>query len=205
MEIRPKVTKEELLTKMSEIKNSDNVKKALDLATKAHNGQLREGGGSYLTEHVYLVTSLLFEEYKNDPRINDLVTISLLHDVVEDGGVKIANIKTLFGNSISESVALLSKTQEEDDPSLSQNEKYIVTQNYLLRLSENIDAVIIKLFDRLANINSILEDSVVLKHEKYLRYIRETKNLYIPLAKRYNFTKIVKKFEDEIDRIEKLF
>jgi len=201
---RPNITKEELLSQMSEIKESDNVKKALDLACKAHKGQLREGGGSYLTEHVYLVTSLLFDEYKNDPRINDLVTISLLHDVVEDGGFKIANIKSLFGNNISESVALLSKTLEEDDSSLSQDEKYIVNQNYLLRLSENIDAVIVKLFDRLANINSILEDSVASKHEKYLRYIRETKNLYIPLAKKYNFKKIEKKFEDEINRIEKL-
>lgn len=202
---RPKVTKAELLKQMSEIKNSDNVKKALQLAMKAHRKQLREGGGSYLTEHVYLVTSLLYEEYKNDSRINDLVTISLLHDVVEDGGVKITNIENLFGNSISKSVALLSKTDEEEDPSLSQDEKYIVTQNYLLRLSEDIDAAIVKLFDRLANIMSIMEDSVLSKHEKYLRYIRETKNLYIPLAKKYNFTKIVKKFENEIDRIEKLF
>lgn len=202
---RPKVTKAELLKQMSEIKNSDNVKKALHLAMKAHRKQLREGGGSYLTEHVYLVASLLYEEFKNDSRINDLVTISLLHDVVEDGGVKITNIENLFGNSISKSVALLSKTDEEEDSSLSQDEKYIVTQNYLLRLSEDIDAVIVKLFDRLANIMSIMEDSVLSKHEKYLRYIRETKNLYIPLAKKYNFTKIVKKFEDEIDRIEKLF
>lgn len=205
MGVRPKVTKAELLKQMSEIKNSDNVKKALQLAMKAHRKQLREGGGSYLTEHVYLVTSLLYEEYKNDSRINDLVTISLLHDVVEDGGVKITNIENLFGNSISKSVALLSKTDEEEDSSLSQDEKYIVTQNYLLRLSEDIDAAIVKLFDRLANIMSIMEDSVLSKHEKYLRYIRETKNLYIPLAKKYNFTKIVKKFENEIDRIEKLF
>ncbi len=205
MERRPKVTKVELIKQLSEIKNSDNIRKALNLASRVHEEQLREGGGSYLTEHVYLVTSLLFDDYKNDPNIVDLVTISLLHDVIEDGGVKIAEIKNLFGDKISESVALLSKTDEEDNPSLSQYEKYIVTQNYLLRLSENKNAVIVKLFDRLANINSILEDSVILKHEKYERYIKETKNLFIPLAKRYNYSKIVKKFEEEIDRIEKLF
>jgi len=205
LERRPKVTKVELIKQLSEIKNSDNIRKALNLASRVHEEQLREGGGSYLTEHVYLVTSLLFDDYKNDPNIVDLVTISLLHDVIEDGGVKIAEIKNLFGDKISESVALLSKTDEEDNPSLSQYEKYIVTQNYLLRLSENKNAVIVKLFDRLANINSILEDSVILKHEKYERYIKETKNLFIPLAKRYNYSKIVKKFEEEIDRIEKLF
>lgn len=205
MERRPKVTKVELLKQLSEIKNSDNIRKALNLASRVHEEQFREGGGSYLTEHVYLVTSLLFDDYKNDPNIVDLVTISLLHDVVEDGGVKITEIKNLFGDKISESVALLSKTDEEDNPSLSQDEKYIVTQNYLLRLSENNNAVIVKLFDRLANINSILEDSVILKHEKYERYIKETKNLFIPLAKRYNYSKIVKKFQEEIDRIEKLF
>lgn len=205
MERRPKVTKVELLKQLSEIKNSDNIRKALNLASRVHEEQFREGGGSYLTEHVYLVTSLLFDDYKNDPNIVDLVTISLLHDVVEDGGVKITEIKNLFGDKISESVALLSKTDEEDNPSLSQDEKYIVTQNYLLRLSENNNAVIVKLFDRLANINSILEDSVILKHEKYQRYLKETKNLFIPLAKRYNYSKMVKKFEEEIDRIEKLF
>lgn len=205
MERRPKVTKVEVFKQLPEIKDSDNFSKALDLASRVHEEQLREGGGSYLTEHVYLVTSLLFDDYKNDPNIVDLVTISLLHDVVEDGGVKITEIKNLFGDKISESVALLSKTDEEDNPSLSQDEKYIVTQNYLLRLSENNNAVIVKLFDRLANINSILEDSVILKHEKYQRYIKETKNLFIPLAKRYNYSKMVKKFEEEIDRIEKLF
>lgn len=205
MKLLPFVAKKDLLIQMSEIKNSDKVKKALEIATKAHKGQVRDGGGKYLNEHIYYVTSLLYEGFKNDKDIEDLVVSALLHDSVEDGGIKVSFIEKTFGKDIADTISLLSKTPEEEKQSQTQDQKYMVTQNYLNRLSEDRWAVIVKMYDRIANVNSIIRDTVVLKPEKYMRYLKETKNLFIPLAKKYDFKKIVSTFESEVDRIEKLF
>jgi len=190
---------------MSELKYSDEVKKALEIGAKAHEWQVRDAGGKYLNEHIYYVTSLLYEGFKKDKDIENLLIIALLHDSVEDGGVKVSFLEKVFGKEIAYTVSLLSKTPEEEDDSLTQDQKYIVTQNYLNRLSENRSAVIVKMYDRIANMNSITRDTVALKPEKYMRYLKETKNLYIPLAKKYGFKKIVSTLESEVDRIEKLF
>lgn len=205
MKSLPKVTKKDLLSKMSELKHSDKVGKAFEVASKAHDGQLRDGGGRYLNEHIYYLTSLLYDGFRNDKNIEDLVVLALLHDSVEDGGVKTSFLEKNFGKSIANTVSLLSKSPEEEEQSLTQDQKYIVTQNYLNRLSENRGAVIVKMYDRIANINCIVKDTVALKPEKYMRYLKETKNLYIPLAKKYGFKKIISILESEVDRIEKLY
>ncbi len=203
MKRKPKVTKKELLMAVAEIKNSDKVKKAMEIAQNAHKSQVRDGGGSYLTEHIYYLTSLIYADYKNDPRVEDLVIISLLHDSVEDGEVSLLYLKELFGERISDIIGLLSKPN--DDDAKTQEEKYLTNQNYLHNMSSNEEAIIVKLYDRLANINCIMEDNVVLKPEKYKRYVLEVRNLFIPLAKKYKFSKILTEYEKEVDRIEKLF
>ena len=189
---------------MAEIKNSDKVKKAMEIAQNAHKSQVRDGGGSYLTEHIYYLTSLIYADYKNDPRVEDLVIISLLHDSVEDGEVSLLYLKELFGEGISDIIGLLSKPNDDDDAK-TQEEKYLTNQNYLHNMSSNEEAIIVKLYDRLANINCIMEDNVVLKPDKYKRYVLEVRNLFIPLAKKYKFSKILTEYEKEVDRIEKLF
>jgi len=190
---------------MAEIKNSDKVKKAMEIAQNAHKSQVRDGGGSYLTEHIYYLTSLIYADYKNDPRVEDLVIISLLHDSVEDGEVSLLYLKELFGERISDIIGLLSKPNDDDDDAKTQEEKYLTNQNYLHNMSSNEEAIIVKLYDRLANINCIMEDNVVLKPDKYKRYVLEVRNLFIPLAKKYKFSKILTEYEKEVDRIEKLF
>jgi (p)ppGpp synthase/HD superfamily hydrolase len=205
MKRKPKVTKKELLMAMAEIKNSDKVKKAMEIAQNAHKSQVRDGGGSYLTEHIYYLTSLIYADYKNDPRVEDLVIISLLHDSVEDGEVSLLYLKELFGERISDIIGLLSKPNDDDDDAKTQEEKYLTNQNYLHNMSSNEEAIIVKLYDRLANINCIMEDNVVLKPDKYKRYVLEVRNLFIPLAKKYKFSKILTEYEKEVDRIEKLF
>lgn len=201
----PRVSKKDLLTQMSELKHSDMVEKALQIVAKAHKGQIRDSGVSYLEEHIYYASSLLLRLFSREPELEKLLVITLLHDTVEDTDIKIGQIRKEFGDEIGDTILLLSKTPEEEDQSLTVEEKYLVTQNYLSRLSENRLAVIVKIVDRISNINCIVEQTVLKKPEKYKRYLQEVNNLYIPLAKKYNFKKIVKIFEGEIDRIEKYF
>lgn len=200
----PKVTKRQLLEQMSDVGDSDMVKKAFDIVQKAHSNQKRESGGSYLYEHVYYVTSLLLTSYRNDKDIEILVVCSLLHDTVEDAGVKISQIQKIFGERVAEIVSLLSKPSESKNKLLSLDEKYMETQNYLERLSGDREAVVVKIFDRIANVKCIGQGVVQSNPKKYLRYYKETKNLYIPLAKKYDLEKQVKVLESEIDRVEGL-
>lgn len=201
----PRVTKKELLEQMSELKDSDTVKKALAIVAKVHNGQTRDSGASYIEEHIYYATSLLHELFGNEKEIEKLTVLTLLHDTVEDTNIKISKIRGEFGDEIAGIIDLLSKSPEEETQAISSEEKYLVTQNYLARLSANRSAVIVKMVDRIANINSIVDVTVHKKLCKYRRYVEEVKNLYLPLAKKYNFRKIVKIFEAEVDRIEKFF
>ena len=200
----PKVTKKELLDQIGEFGKRDIVKKALDLSSKAHAKQKRENGASYLHQHIYYVTSLLFSAYKGDEEIETLLVFALLHDTVEDTDIKLSQIQKIFGESIAETVSLLSKESSKKDAELSDAEKYMETQNYLEKLSGNREAVIVKLFDRLANVRCINEEAVERKPKKYLRYFKETKNLYIPLAKKYDLEKLVRELEDEVDRVQDL-
>lgn len=190
---------------MSELKDSDTIRKALVLATKAHKGQKRESGASYIEEHIFYATSLLYELFSKEENLETLTVLALLHDTVEDTEVKIGQIRREFGDEIADIILLLSKNGEEEREAKTPEEKYLLTQNYLAQLSGNRSAVIIKMVDRIANTNCIVDDTVLKKPAKYKRYIKEVKNLYVPLAKKYNFTKIVKILESEIDRIEKFF
>lgn len=190
---------------MSELKDSDMVKKALILAEKGHKDQFRDSGVSYVEEHIYYAAYLLNELFSKEKQFEKLFVITLLHDIIEDTHIKIAQLRKEFGNEITDIIILLSKTPDEEARGMTPEEKYLVTQNYLARLSENRDAVIVKVVDRIANINCIVQGTVLKKPEKYKRYLREVKNLYIPLAKKYNFKKIVKIFEKEVDRIERYF
>ena len=201
----PRVSKKDLLKHVSELKDSDIVAKALSIAEKGHKGQYRDSGAPYVEEHIYYATYLLYELFRKEKGLEKLLVLALLHDVIEDTDVKIGKLRKEFGDEIADTILLLSKTPEEEEQGMSQEEKYVVTQNYLRRLSENRGAIIVKVIDRISNINCIVEDTVLKKPEKYKRYIREVKNLYIPLAKKYNFAKIVKIFEAEVDRIEKYF
>lgn len=201
----PKVTKKELLSQMSELKDSDIVRKALVIATKAHEGQKRDSGALYTEEHIYYATSLLHELFSKEEDLETLTVLALLHDTIEDTKVKIGQIRRELGDEIADVLLLLSKNEEEEREAKTPEEKYLLNQNYLARLSENRSAVIIKMVDRIANISCIVDDTVLKKPAKYKRYVKEVKNLYIPLAKKYNFTKIVKILESEIDRIEKFF
>ena len=201
----PNVTKKELLPQMSELKDSDMIKKALVIAAKAHEGQKRDSGASYIEEHIFYATLLLHELFSKEEDLETLAVLALLHDTVEDTKVKIGQIRREFGDEIADVLLLLSKNAGEEREAKTPEEKYLLTQNYLARLSENRSAVIIKMVDRIANTNCIVDDNVLKKPRKYKRYIKEVRNLYIPLAKKYNFTEIVKILESEIDRIEKFF
>lgn len=84
---------------------------ALGLAREAHAGQIRNGsGGMPYIEHPIAVAELLAEQGFAEP----VLAAALLHDVVEDTDVTIAELRERFGETVAALVAALTDREEID-------------------------------------------------------------------------------------------
>ncbi len=88
---------------------SERYEAALTLAARAHRHQTRKGGDvPYLVHPVHVSVILLRHGFSEDVAI-----AGLLHDVVEDQGVPLAEIEAAFGPAVTEMVAALSEKKKE--------------------------------------------------------------------------------------------
>lgn len=85
---------------------SPNIKKAVNIAFKAHNGQYDKGGYPYIMHPLHLA-----EEMETE----DEVITSLLHDVLEDSDVTIDFIKSSgFSSAVIEALTALTRQKDEE-------------------------------------------------------------------------------------------
>ena len=96
MGITDVTTIEELIAKVNSLDkqyDTEKIKRAYELADKAHEGQMRTSGDKYIT-HPLAVASILLD-YCMD---TDTVCAALLHDVVEDTAVTLEELRRQFGD-----------------------------------------------------------------------------------------------------------
>ena len=100
----------ELVEKLDEsLVDKAKVIKAIEFAREHHMGQKRLSGEDFVCHPLKVAISSL----ENDLRQNtDIIVASLLHDVVEDTGVKIADIWQTFGLDIAKLVEGLSRRKK---------------------------------------------------------------------------------------------
>ena len=79
----------------------DKVFQAIELAARAHRGQLRKGSGVPYLVHPLNVAKLLILEGCEE----EIVVAGLLHDTVEDTDMELVDIEAAFGSRVSELVA----------------------------------------------------------------------------------------------------
>jgi GTP pyrophosphokinase len=164
---------------------------AIDLAIKAHEGQHRKTGDPYVT-HPIAVASIV-SEWGLD---RDSVVSAVLHDVVEDTPVSLGDIKGLFGESVSNIVDGLTKLDgiklvEGVEPVDAKSAANL--QKLLLSMSAEPRVLIVKLADRLHNIRTL--DG--LEEEKARRVARETMDVHAQLARKLGMTHVATELEDE--------
>ncbi len=147
------------------------MRKALDFARLAHNGQKRDEGAPYIT-HPVRVANILLDEVA--AMRCDVICSALLHDVIEDCGITLKELRNNFNDNVAQMVKLLTK-----DPSV-ENHKRVYFEGIL---SANGDVKLIKLSDRLDNLRSL---RFVNNKAKIRRYVRETEKRYMPLAEASN-------------------
>jgi GTP pyrophosphokinase len=154
---------------------------------KAHGSQLRESGDPYFS-HPVEVAGLL-ARMKLDTA--SIVT-GLLHDTVEDTVATLDDIDRLFGPEITrlvDGVTKLSRLELQSDQT-KQAENF---RKLVLAMSEDIRVLLVKLADRLHNMETLrfIKDA-----EKRRRIARETMDIYAPLAERIGMHRMKDQLED---------
>jgi (p)ppGpp synthase/HD superfamily hydrolase len=91
---------------------SQLVRDALEKATRAHAGQIRNGsGGMPYIEHPIAVADLLDRHQYGD----EVLAAALLHDVVEDSETTVEELRERFGDRVAGMVGVLSDDESIDD------------------------------------------------------------------------------------------
>jgi guanosine-3',5'-bis(diphosphate) 3'-pyrophosphohydrolase len=179
----------ELLDKVRQIRPSEDLdllRRAYDFAAEQHAEQRRESGDPYLS-HPLAVAHLLA-----DMRL-DVSTLSaaLLHDVVEDTRIPLAQISEQFGPEVARLVEGATKIGRLDllAPEARQAEN---VRKMLLAMVNDVRVVLIKLADRLHNMRTL----DYLPADRQQRIARETLGIYAPIAHRLGMGAMRGELED---------
>ncbi len=171
---------------------STKVKKALDFATKAHEGQKRRSGEPYIV-HPKAVQKIL-EEWGMD---EDTIIAGILHDTVEDTDVTLEDIEKEFGESVAFLVDGVTKIGEARSGMRDLDTYLPKTKDNFMRLmialGSDIRVLIIKLADRLHNIRTLS----AMPPDKQKKIARETLEIFAPLADRLNMGQLRVELADE--------
>lgn len=162
------------------------LKKAYRFAFEAHRDQLRKSGELFF-EHPLAVARILVELKM------DVGTIcgGLLHDVAEDTGVTLEEVRDKFGPEITTLVDGVTKISELklDTVEKRQAENF---RKMIISMVEDIRVILIKFADRLHNMRTI----EFLPERKRVRIARETRDVYAPLAHRLGIARVKWELED---------
>jgi len=149
------------------------VHKAVEVATKAHEGQQRKGSQEPYIMHPLRATLLLWE--LAEQRNAAVLCAGLLHDTVEDTSLTLDDIEDDFGNPVADLVqALTQPPLKEGEDRFARNMKYLESLRWHGR-----DPQIIKSADRLDNLRTM---AGVFTAERREEYLRESKEGLLPLT-----------------------
>ena len=112
---------------------TENTRRAMDIAYKAHNGQVDKSGVPYIFHPIHVAEQMLTEEE---------CIVALLHDVVEDTEVTFEQLEKEFSPTVIEALKLLT------------HDKSVEYMEYVRKLKNNPIARKVKLFDLCHNSDS---------------------------------------------------
>ena len=167
-------------------KEVHKVWEAYRFSEKAHNGQKRRSGEDYISHPVSV--ACIAARFHLD---SQSIQAALLHDVVEDTESTELEIESKFGKQVSNLVIGLSKLDkvEFQDANEAQAENF---RKMLLAMTQDVRVILIKLSDRLHNMQTIQS----LDENKKTRIAQETVDIYAPIANRLGLNNLYQELED---------
>ncbi|PIQ92338.1 MAG: (p)ppGpp synthetase [Parcubacteria group bacterium CG11_big_fil_rev_8_21_14_0_20_39_14] len=162
------------------------IERALEFAKLTHNDQKRLGSSQPYIVHPIAVAKNLVKLNFDSPTI----AAALLHDSIEDANIPEKTIEKGFGKEVAflvQGVTKLGKIKYQG------MERYVENlRKMFLAMAEDIRVVLIKLFDRLNN----LETLDALPERKQKRIAEETLDIYGPLSHRLGIGELKGQLED---------
>ncbi len=162
------------------------VKEAYRFSDEMHLGQVRKSG------EPYIVHPIAVAEYCADWKLDaQAIMAALLHDVMEDQGVKKEEIIERFGAPVANLVDGLSKLEKIEFQSQieAQAENF---RKMLLAMASDVRVILIKLADRLHNMRTL----DFMTAAKKARIAKETMEVYVPIAHRLGLNNIYRELQD---------
>jgi GTP pyrophosphokinase len=162
------------------------IKKAFTISLEAHKDMRRKSGEPFIF-HPLAVAEICVEEIGLG---TTSIISALMHDVVEDTDIELADIERMFGKKIARIIDGLTKIRGVFEYGTSQQAENF--RKMLFTLSEDVRVILIKLADRLHNMRTL--DSM--PRNKQLKVANETIYLYAPLAHRLGLNAFKTELED---------
>ena len=164
------------------------IRSAFEVSLDAHKDQRRKSGEAYIF-HPLAVATIVAEQIGLDATS---IAAALLHDVVEDSlDYTIADIEQMFGEAVARIVDGLTKISSlKKEVDISQQAENF--RKMLLTLNDDIRVIIIKIADRLHNMQTM----DAMRPDKQVKIASETLYIYAPLAHRIGLYNIKTELED---------
>ncbi len=172
-----------LTTLLKAYLSQDEIEQVWDayrFSDNAHKGQVRKSGEPYIT-HPVSVACILAKLHLDVPTL----LVALLHDVVEDTDVEMAELSERFGQQVAGLVDGLTKLDKVERRTAEQTQAENV-RKMLLAMSQDVRVILIKLADRLHNMQTL----GVMKPAKQKRISHETLDIYAPIANRLGLNSV---------------
>jgi guanosine-3',5'-bis(diphosphate) 3'-pyrophosphohydrolase len=156
------------------------INKSFELAKKAHEGQYRKSGEEYISHPIAVAIGIAKIQAKPS-----MICAAILHDTIEDTNLTYQKIKEEISKEVADYVQALSINDQ-----INENDNEIYQQ--LNNLYQNYEVVVIKLFDRLHNMQTLS----AMPKNKQLKKAAETLEYYVPIAHRLGLGSLRTELED---------
>jgi len=154
--------------------------RAYHFGADAHAGQFRKSGEAYIC-HPLSVAITLAEMHMDAGGI----VAAILHDVIEDTPISKASLTEQFDSNVAELVDGVTKLTKLDHKSHAEAQAENV-RKMLLAMAKDLRVIIVKLADRLHNMQTL----GAMSQEAKRRIAKETQEIYVPLANRLSMNNI---------------